>query len=167
MIEADVLENTTRGTSTRVNILPNFRLRWRTPLPPLIEWPSVTTGWRFITPLGRILRNFRFRMHTPKGTPKGSRDLRSLLIAMVFLQLYYYYSKKKVRGKKPGMRMRSLPVMSLPVIFGSGQGLFWSCDFRSRHFRSGPVTWLPVAPQQMLFCPYWYTTIVFAIRRMS
>ena len=73
MIDADVLENTPRGTSGKK------------------------------APLGRILRNFRFRMRTPKGTPKGSRDLWSLPVAMVLILLYYilyyYYSKKKTRRK--------------------------------------------------------------------
>ena len=57
---------------------------------------------------GRILCNFRLRMRTPEGTPKGSRDLRSLPVAMV-LYYIYYYSKKKTRGKA-GHAQNILPV---------------------------------------------------------
>jgi hypothetical protein len=39
-------------------------------------------------PLGRILRNFRLYMRTPKGTPKGSRDLRSLPVALPILNSF-------------------------------------------------------------------------------
>ena len=45
----------------------------------------------------RVLRNFRLRIRIPKGTPKGSSDLRSHPVAMLLLL-------KKKRGKKPGMR---------------------------------------------------------------
>ena len=38
-------------------------------------------------PLGWILLNFRMHMRTPKETPNGSRDIRSLLVAMVFVLL--------------------------------------------------------------------------------
>ena len=42
-------------------------------------------------PLGRILRNLRFRMRTPKGTPSESRDLRSLPVAIVLYYILYLY----------------------------------------------------------------------------
>jgi hypothetical protein len=35
--------------------------------------------------------------HTLSRNPSGSRDLRSLPVAMVLVLLYYYYSKKKAR----------------------------------------------------------------------
>jgi hypothetical protein len=53
-------------------------------------------------PLGRILRNFRLCMRTLKGTPKRSRDLRSLPVAMVL---------KKARGKA-GHAQNILPITS-------------------------------------------------------
>jgi hypothetical protein len=47
--------------------------------------------------------------YTLSMNPSGSRDLRSLPVAMVLVLLYYYYSKKKARetekrygGKSPG-----------------------------------------------------------------
>ena len=61
------------------------------------EHPKGTSGEK--APLGRILRNLWLRMRTPKGTPKSSRDLMSLPVAMVLVLLYYilyyYYSKLK------------------------------------------------------------------------
>ena len=39
--------------------------------------------------LGQILHNFRLRMHAPKGTPSGSRDLWSLPGAMGTLVLHF------------------------------------------------------------------------------
>ena len=78
-------------------------------------------------PLGRTLCNFWLCM----CTPKGSSDLWSLPVAMVLVLLYYilYYcsSKKKTRGET-GHAQNILPVTS-------GQSLFQSRDFRSRHFQ--------------------------------
>ena len=124
-------------------------------------------------PLGWILRNFRLCMCTPKGTPNGSRDLRSLpviiVLVLLYYILYYYYSRNKCGGK-PGMRRT------------------YFHDFRWCHFRSKfptraaiaqlPVThahnilpyraisvtwltWLTVAPLKYgLSCPHilltWY-----------
>ena len=90
---------------------------------------NVTSGQK--APLGWPLRNCRLHMRTPKGTPKGSRDRRSLPVAMVLVVLYYCYSKKK----SAGMHFRA------------------HAKHNSGHFRSGPtpdtwllVTFLPVAP---------------------
>jgi hypothetical protein len=71
----------------------------------------------------RVLHNFRLRMHTPKGTPKGSSDLRSHLVAMLLLL------RKKKRGEKAGHAQNLLPVRAT-----SGHGLFQSRDWR--HFWS-------------------------------
>ena len=113
IIDADVLENTPRGTSSGKaplgQILRNFWLRMRTPFHTIrvtfghygVTFNNVTSGQK--ARLGRILRNFRLRMLTPKGIPMGSRDLRSLPVAMVpvllYCILYYYYSKKKALEK--------------------------------------------------------------------
>jgi hypothetical protein len=40
-------------------------------------------------PTRAILRNFRFRMCTSKGIPKGSRDLWSLPLAMILVLLHF------------------------------------------------------------------------------
>ena len=110
-----------------------------------VTWPSVTFGSHVTTvlhfvlllskrrgkkpgmrrtyfrsgPNGRILHNFRLRIRTPKGTPKGSDDLWSHPVAM--LLLYYYFKKK--RGGKIGHAQNILSVrtssghvtLSLPV----------------------------------------------------
>jgi hypothetical protein len=66
----------------------------------------------------RVLHNFRLRMHTPKGTPKGSSDLWSHPVAMLLLL-------RKKRGGKAGHAQNLLPVRAT-----SGQG----------HFMKGQVT---------------------------
>ena len=80
-------------------ILRNFRLRMRTPLRSLrVTFHNVTSGQN--APLGRILRNLWLPMRTPKETPKESRDLWSLPVAMVLVLLYilyYFYSEGKAR----------------------------------------------------------------------
>ena len=85
-----------------------------------------------------MLRNFRSRLHTSKGTSKGANYLRSLSVPMVLVLLYYICTTTMVRkkhGKRQGMRIvyfrfRSGP---LPVT------LVWG-HFRSWHFRSkGPT----------------------------
>jgi hypothetical protein len=117
MIDADVLENTPKCTSGEKTplgrILRNSRLRMRTPFHTLrvtfghygVTFHNVTSSQK--ARLGRILRNFRLCMRPPKGTPKGSRGLWSLPVAMVLVLLYcilyYHYSKKKTQ-EKPGMR---------------------------------------------------------------
>ena len=75
-----------------------------------LTFHNVTSGQK--APLGRILRNFWLRMRTPKGTPKESRDLWSLPVAMVLVLLYYLYynySKKKARETEKSA-VTSLPV---------------------------------------------------------
>ena len=81
MIDADVWENTPRGTSGEKaplgKIVRSFWLRMRTPFHTLrvtigqyeVTIHNVTSGQK--AQLGRILRNFRLRMRTPKGIPKG------------------------------------------------------------------------------------------------
>ena len=91
------------GTSDR--ILRNFRLCMRAPHPSKEPWRGHVTFNDVISgekaPLGRIIRNFRLRMRKPfhPHPPSGSRDRRSLPVAMVFVLLYYIlyynYSKKK------------------------------------------------------------------------
>ena len=67
-------------------------------------------------PVGRILRNFRLHMHTRKGTPKVSRDLRSLPVALLVMSNDTFCTTTLVRkkhAKKSGKRrtyFRSLPV---------------------------------------------------------
>ena len=62
--------------------------------------------------------NFRSRMRIPNGTPKASRDLRSLPVAMVlvllYYNLYYYYSKKQAR-ECVAHAQNILSVTSVPV----------------------------------------------------
>ena len=70
----------------------------------------------------RVLHNFRLRIHTPKGTPKGSSDFRSLPVAMLLLL-------RKKTGGKAGHAQNLLPVRAT-----SGHGLFQSRNWR--HFRS-------------------------------
>ena len=114
MIYADIIESTPRDTSDekapRGSMLCNFRLCMRTPLPPPfghygVTFYNVTSSQK--APLGWILHNFWLRIRTLKGTPKGSRDIWLLPVAMVLALLYsilhYYYIKKK-RGN--WLRMR-------------------------------------------------------------
>ena len=113
----------------------------------------------------RVLHNFRLRIHTPKGTPKGSNDLRSLPVAMLLLL------RKKNAGEKLGMRRTYFRSGQLPDMASSshvtdvtsGQkaplGRIWHnirLHMRRTYFRteSLPVTSLP----QMWLCPYPYTT---------
>ena len=114
---------------------------------------NVTSGQK--APLGRILRNFQLRMRTPKGTPKGSRDLWSLPVALVLVLPYYilyYYSKKKKTRETLHMRIayfrdfrfRSGP---LPTRVASG-------DVTSGHVRSGRSTW--IHPKCGLAVPIYY-----------
>jgi hypothetical protein len=87
----------------------------------------------------------------PRGHPSGSRDLRSLPAAMVLVLLYYilyYYKMYLLR-----MGTRSLPVRAGPpsddVNSGHVTNVTSGRQSRSRdwrHFRSWPVTWLPVDP---------------------
>ena len=94
----------------------------------------------------------------PREPLSGSRDLRSLPVAMelvlLYYILYYYYSSST----------KCTCCACAEHTSGSDQDLFrsrdWrhfrSRDFRGRHFRSGP---LPVAPPpQMPFELCWYTT---------
>ena len=78
--------------------------------------------------------------HTlPRESPSGSRDLRSLRVAMVLVLLYYilyYYSKKKTRS-----------LSWLPVSADSG-------DFRSGPL---PVTWFPVTSLPVSPRSFWNT----------
>ena len=152
MIDADVIESTPRDTSSEKaplgRILHNFRLRMRTPLPPLwvtfchygVTFHQVTNGQK--APLGPILSNFRMRMRTPNGNPKGSRDLRSLPVAMIFVLLYYICTITIVRkkcGEKAGHAQNILPVMmSLTVRASSGQVTFG--DVTYGHVTSGSTT---------------------------
>ena len=53
----------------------------------------------------RVSHNFQLR--TPKGTPKGSSDLRSHPVAMLILL-------RKERGIKPGMRRTYFRPGTLP-----------------------------------------------------
>jgi hypothetical protein len=52
----------------------------------------------------QVLRNFRLRMRTPKGTPKGSSDLKSHPVAML----------RKNAGEKRGMRRTYFRLGALP-----------------------------------------------------
>ena len=85
--------------------------------------------------------------HT-QGNPKGITWLTSLPVAMLLVLLYYlyyilyyYYSKKKAREAEKNYDGKS----------GMRRIYFRSRDWL--HFRLGPVTSLPVAPPQILFCP--------------
>ena len=120
----------------------------------------------------RMLHNFRLR--TPKRTPKGVNW------AWVTCGSPVTTTKKKKRGKKPGMRRTYFRSRDFVT---SGQktplGRIWrnfQLRMRRTYFRTGslpvtwlmslPVTWLtslPVAPPQMWLCPYPYTTVVVVI----
>jgi hypothetical protein len=110
-------------------------------------------------PLG--LHNFRLRMCTHKGTPKGSRDLRSLPIAMVLVLLYYilyyYYSKTKTR-EKAGHAQNILPW--LPVRAASGDA-----HFRSKGPTRADIAHLPVAHVQIILPGTWLTSLPVIIHR--
>jgi hypothetical protein len=88
----------------------------------------------------RVLRNFRLRMRTPKGTPKESSDLRSHPLAILLLL------RKKTQGVKRGNAENILPVG-----IASGQSLFRSRDFVTSD-QKGPtradIAQLPVAQAQ-------------------
>jgi hypothetical protein len=133
MIDADVIESTPRGTSGEKaplgRILRNFRLRIRTPIPPL----RVTFGHYGVT-----FHNVTSGQNAP---------LRSLPVAMVLVLLYYilyyYYSKKKARGKS-GHAQNIIPVrMSLPVRASSG------------HVTSGNATWAVPYATDVLIRWWW------------
>ena len=102
-----------------------------------VTWPSVTTFDNVTTcqkaPLGRILRNFQLRMRTYKGTTSGSRDLRSLPLAMVLVLLYYivyYYKMYRLR-----MRTRSLQWLPVPDRVASGHMTSGDVTSGQGHFR--------------------------------
>jgi hypothetical protein len=88
-------------------------------------------------PLERILRNFRLRMRTCKGTSE-----RVTSGSPVGHAQWYYCTTTLVRKKarEPVAHAQNI----LPVT--SGQELFRSCDFRWRHFRSsmrnGKILWI-------------------------
>ena len=111
----------------------NFQLHMCTPLPPLrvtfghygVTFHNITSGQK--APLGHI--------RTPKGSSKGSRNLRSLPVAMVLVLLYY--SKKKRTECTSGHAQNIFPVVtSLPVSFPSDH----VTDVTSGHVTSGHVT---------------------------
>jgi len=145
MIDTEVLENT-----------PNFQFQGK----PYGWWRH----FRLKGPTRSDIAQLPVaHAHTQGKIPSGSCDLRSLPVAMVFVQLYYilyfyYNSSIKCTG-----------CTCAEHTSGSDQDLFQSRDwrhfrsrdfrgrhFRGRHFRSGP---LPVAPPpQMPFELCWYTT---------
>jgi hypothetical protein len=61
----------------------------------------------------QVLCNFRLRMRTHKGTPKGSSDLWSHPVVMLLLQ-------RKKRGEKRGMRRTYFRLGALPDMASSG-----------------------------------------------
>ena len=94
----------------------------------------VTSGQK--APLGRILCNFRLRMRTHKGTPKGSRDLRSLPVAMVLVLLYYIFYDCYKRGGEAGHAQNMLPVRASSGHVTSGH----VTDFTFGDVTSGSTT---------------------------
>jgi hypothetical protein len=130
-----------KGTSDR--ILLNFRSHMRAPHPSKgSPTGEVISGQK--APLGRILRNVRLRQRAPKGTVRGH----------VTFGHYWWRLMTSLSVKDP----TRADIVQLPGAHShaitSSQALFrWrhirSRDFRRRHFRSGPVTWLPVDPPQM------------------
>ena len=125
MIDTNALESTTRalpneycatsGCACAHTTLP------REPRRGHVTFDDVTSYEK--TPLGRILRNFRLRMRTSKGTPSGY--LGSLPVAIVLVLLYYLYSStivsknrgkpkksaEKMYGEKSGRALNILLVM--------------------------------------------------------
>ena len=75
-----------------------------------VTFHIVTSGQN--VPLGWILRNFRLRMRTPNGNPKGSLPVAMLLVLQCVL---VYYKKKKKRGKIRACAEHT-SVTSLPVL---------------------------------------------------
>jgi hypothetical protein len=121
----------------------------------------------------RVLRNFRLRMCTSKGTPKGSSDLPSHPVTMLLLRkinagksracaehtsgqghfrteplpvtwLCHFRSKGPTRVDIAQLPVAHAAHNILPVNVTSGQGLFRSRDWC--HFRSCDFRLLLIAP---------------------
>jgi hypothetical protein len=71
-------------------------------------------------------------------TPKGSRDLRPLPVAMVLVLLYYYYSKKKARETEKRYGGKSTGKMFI-YIMGEERNIHYSGAF-SLEKKSSNVT---------------------------
>jgi hypothetical protein len=119
-----------------------------------------------------VLRSYqvtRYNISYEKGTKlrKGMKRLRrcyEISYERTWLQSYQVTittfcttTKKITRGKTgPLPWLRSIPVKRPPL----GR---MKLRMRRTYFRTGPllVTWLPVAPPQILICPYPYITRVY------
>jgi hypothetical protein len=100
-----------------------------------VTFHNVTSGQK--APLGRTFHNFRMRMCTPKGTPRGH-------VTFGTSGSHVTCTTTIVRGEKRGKRRAWAEHTS----GHSSQGLFRPRDVWLRHFRSGPlpVTWLTSLP---------------------
>jgi hypothetical protein len=116
---------------------------------------GIPLGWRLMTSLpvslGRILRTFRLHIRASKGTPFGTPKGTPFGVTWTSVTSGSHGTCTTVLQNVPVAHAHS-------ITSGSGHGLFRPRDLR--HFRSGSVTSLPVAPPQTWLCPCPHTTAV-------
>jgi hypothetical protein len=138
MTGSDV-RHVTGSEPVRKYVMRMYNRKLRNIRPSWAFWSEVTVTWpqEALSGSGHD-RKWVLRMPTPKGTPKGSNDLR---------QPCYYCTttKKKARGKS---RACAEPTSGQDHFRTGPLAVTWLCHFRSKVTTMVDITQLPVVHAQ-------------------